>query len=421
MRDLFIEVWESIRRNKIRTCLTGFAVVWGIFMLIVLLGGGNGLMNAFMGDSSELSVNTMEVYGNVTAIPYAGYKQGRSIWLDEKDVRTTEDEAFKDVITGIAAQVSINQNINNGKYFNNVNVVGTSPEAKITYNVKMLYGRFLNEKDIKSKNKVTVIPSIVAENISKKPEDAPKLLGKMVKIGGVYFKVVGIYKTNSSLQTGNAFCPYPTVKALWSNDKYVDWISFTFDNLKTKEENEAFEARYKAALNANHSAAPNDNSAIWISNGFTQADQLNQAKSMLTTGLWIIGLLTLLSGIVGIGNIMLITVKERTHEFGIRKALGAKPWGITKLIITESVMITAFFGYIGMVLGMLACEILDKLFGQNPITVLGQTEQVFKNPGVGLDVAIEATIVLIIAGTIAGLIPALKAAKVKPIEALRAD
>ena len=204
-----------------------------------------------------------------------------------------------------------------------------------------------------------------------------------------------------------------------SND--LDVISFTFNGLETEAENEAFEARIKQILNARHSAAPDDDSAYFIWNQFTQNIQMNKGRGFLNTGLWIVGFFTLLGGIVGVSNIMLITVKERTHEFGIRKAIGASPWNITKLIIAESIGITAFFGYIGMVLGMIACYIMDQTIGQESMDMFGQSIRLLINPTVGLNEAIKSTVLLVISGTVAGLFPAVKAARVRPIEALRAD
>jgi putative ABC transport system permease protein len=197
--------------------------------------------------------------------------------------------------------------------------------------------------------------------------------------------------------------------------------TFTFHGLDTEEAHEEFEASYRAAINMRHHASPTDKGAIWINNHFTQNLQLNKARRVLNIALWIIGLFTLLGGIVGVSNIMLITVKERTHEFGIRKAIGASPLSITKLIMAESVTITAFFGYVGMIAGLAACELLDKTLGQQTMDVMGEQIAVLINPTVGIDVAVEATILLIIAGSIAGLAPALKAARVRPIEALRAE
>jgi putative ABC transport system permease protein len=208
---------------------------------------------------------------------------------------------------------------------------------------------------------------------------------------------------------------------MFNRGKYVDEITFTFKGLETEDENDVFEQRLRALVNTAHKASPDDNSAIWIWNRFTQSLQMSKGVDIVNTALWIIGLLTLLSGIVGVSNIMLITVKERTHEFGIRKAIGASPWNITRLILAESISITAFFGYIGMFFGLVACEILDLTLGQSSISIVGQEISVFVNPTVSVDVAIEATLVLIISGAIAGLFPAMNAAKVRPIEALRAE
>ncbi len=421
MRDIFIEIWESLKRNKLRTCLTGFAVVWGIFMLIVLLGAGNGLMNAFMSDSSGVSVNSMQVMGWETSKPYAGYKQGRKILLEESDMEILQGKEFSDVIDKVTPTSSRTVSISYGKFYNSVNITGVNNEYADIQNVRVQYGRFINRKDIEEKRKVIVISSFTAELLSGSPDNYQQMLGRNIKAGEVSLKIVGIYKTDATSYISSAYTPFPTFKAVWAPDKYVGNLIFNFHGLETEEANIAFEKEIKEALNFNHDAAPDDNSAIWIWNRFTQNMQMNKATSMLRMGLWIIGLLTLLSGIVGVSNIMLITVKERTHEFGIRKALGAKPWDITKLIITESVTITAFFGYIGMVLGMIACEVIDVVYGRNPVSIMDQEIQVFKDPGVGVDVALEATLVLIVAGTVAGLIPALKAVKVRPIEALRAD
>ena len=247
------------------------------------------------------------------------------------------------------------------------------------------------------------------------------MLGKMIKCGGINFKVIGILKSDMSSSTRDIFAPFTSVRTMFNKGKYVDEITFTFHGLETEEENEIFEQRLRALINTSHKAAPDDNRAIWIWNRFTQSLQMAKGTDIVSTALWIIGLLTLLSGIVGVSNIMLITVKERTREFGIRKAIGASPWNITRLILAESITITAFFGYIGMFFGLVVCEILDVTLGQSSLSVLGQEISVFVNPTVGVDTALEATLVLIISGAIAGLFPAMNAAKVRPIEALRAE
>ncbi|MBO6238810.1 MAG: ABC transporter permease, partial [Bacteroidales bacterium] len=235
------------------------------------------------------------------------------------------------------------------------------------------------------------------------------------------YRVVGITKADRMSDSNLIYAPLTTVKTIYGKGQEIDDITFTFHGLDSEQANEAFEEQYRATVNLRHRAAPDDRRAIWIWNRFMQNLQMNKGRNILSTALWIIGLFTLLGGIVGVSNIMLITVKERTHEFGIRKAIGAGPWDIMKLILAESVSITAFFGYVGMLLGMLTCLLLDKTLGQSSMSVMDEQISMLVNPTVGLDVAVGATVVLIVAGTLAGLFPARKAAQVRPIEALRAE
>ena len=422
MRDIFVEIWESIRRNKLRTCLTGFAVAWGIFMLITLLGAGNGIMNIFDSNSEGLDVNTMSVYGNTTSKPYGGFKQGRYIELDEYDLKLTASPVFADHIDEISATLSQSGfKMTYGKRYFDVSLNGVYPDVERLYRIEMLAGRFINRNDIENRRKVIVLTHLHARNFLGGKENYESLIGQRVKIGNLSFKIIGVRHGAENENDTEIYTPYTTLSTIFSKSNRIDMLSFTFHGLDTEEENEAFEKDYKRVLNNYHGAAPNDERAIWISNSFTMNMQMNKGRHVLDVFLWIIGLFTLLSGIVGVSNIMLITVKERTHEFGIRKAIGAGPWSIMKLIIAESVSITAFFGYIGMVLGMVACRVLDATLGSKPIEVLGESITIMENPSVGLGVALEATILLIVAGTLAGLIPASKASRVKPIEALRAE
>jgi putative ABC transport system permease protein len=283
----------------------------------------------------------------------------------------------------------------------------------------MLYGRFINEIDQQEKRKVLVLSNKQAEELM--PKDYRSLLGRYVNVGNIAFRVVGIYKDREDGRA-DAFSAYSAINGIYgANTDDAGNIEFTFPGLTTEVGNDAFESDYRHQLNANHQAHPEDESAIWLWNRFTQSLQMESGISIIRTFLWIVGLFTLLSGIVGVSNIMLITVKERTHEFGIRKAIGAKPWSILKLIIVESVIITTFFGYIGMVLGVAANEYMDATIGHETIDTGLFKATMFLDPTVGLDVCIEATMVMIIAGTIAGLIPAFKASRIRPIEALRAD
>ena len=423
MRDLLHEIWESLRRNKVRTSLTGLAVAWGIFMLIVLLGAGNGLLNAFLNDSDEFASNTMMVGGGWTSKPYGGYKQGRPIQITDKDMDMLREESFSDKVDLVSANVTKSgYTLSYGRrYFNNVQLSGTYPSDAEMNRVKMEAGRFINEKDIKEKRKVIIITHMHAKNFLVGGTDYEQLLGQKVKVGNLAFTIIGVRHGAENQDDRDLFVPYTTLKSIFGLGDEVDGITFSFHGLTTEAESDAFVKQVRTSFNAAHQAAPDDNSAVWIWNRFSQYLQMTKGRNMLTRALWIIGLLTLVSGIVGVSNIMLITVKERTHEFGIRKALGARPGSILKLIVTESVLITAFFGYIGMLLGMISCQILDATVGQSKVEIFGESIKMLDNPTVGLSTAIGATVVLIVTGTIAGIFPARQAAKVKPIEALRAE
>ena len=420
MRDLFIEIWESVRRNILRTCLTGFAVAWGIFMLIVLLGAGNGLMNALLAGSQRISVNSMMIGGGYTSKAYGGLQSGRPIELEAKDAELVM-RAFPNIVENITATISLSQEVVYQDNSISVQLQACYPEYMANEGLKLQYGRFINRKDLEERRKVVVITDQMAEIFTGSGSRVSSMLGRMVKCGGINFMVIGILKSDMSSYTRNVYAPFTSVSTIFNRGKYVDELTFTFHGLETEEENEIFEQKLRAIINTAHKAAPDDNRAIWIWNRFTQSLQMAKGTDIISTALWIIGLLTLLSGIVGVSNIMLITVKERTREFGVRKAIGASPWNITRLILAESITITAFFGYVGMFFGLVACEILDMTLGRSSLSVLGQEISVFVNPTVGVDAALGATIVLIISGAIAGLFPAMNAAKVRPIEALRAE
>ncbi|MBR6423788.1 MAG: ABC transporter permease [Bacteroidales bacterium] len=423
MRDLLQEIWESLRRNKVRTCLTGLAVAWGIFMLIVLLGAGNGLLNAFLNDGEGFASNTMQVGGGRTSKPYDGLKQGRRIRITDGDIDILRQPAFADKVDLVSTSLDRGGfTMTYGRrYFTNVSLNGTLPSDIEMNRVKMLAGRFINEKDIKEKRKVIIITHLHAKNFLVGGTDYEKLLGQRVKVGNLSFTIIGVRHGDENMDDRSLYVPYTSVKSIFGLGDEVDDITFSFHGLTTEAESDAFENQVRTAFNTAHRAAPDDRSAVWIWNRFSQNLQMDKAKRVLITALWIIGLFTLVSGIVGVSNIMLITVKERTHEFGIRKAIGARPGSILKLIVTESVLITAFFGYIGMLLGMIACQILDATVGQSKVEIFGESVKMLDNPTVGLSTAIGATVVLIVAGTVAGIFPARQAAKVKPIEALRAE
>ena len=418
MHDILTEIWQTARRNKLRTTLTGFAVAWGIFMIIVLLGAGNGLINATMKMNSDYLTSSMEVDGGRTSQPYKGMKEGRYIQLNTKDMEATETEFTKN-IDEVGACYYTSAMVTNGEYYKNIQIAGVYPVHTEIVKTHLICGRFINDIDVKEQRKVLVLADSHAKELE--PKDYKTLLGKFVKVGNLQFKVVGIYKGRNE-GWGNAYSSYSTIKGIYgANTPSIGSIEFTFHGLNTEKANDDFEKDYRRRLNGMHQAHPDDKRAIWIWNNYTQSLQMNDGIAIIHTFLWVIGLFTLLSGIVGVSNIMLITVKERTHEFGIRKAIGAKPWSILRLIIVESVIITTIFGYVGMLFGVFANEYMDATLGHE-VTDLGVEKiTLFVDPTVGLDVCIEATLVMVIAGTIAGLIPAYKASRIRPIEALRAD
>ena len=415
------EIWATTRRNKLRTALTGFAVAWGIFMLIVLLGAGNGLITANEQNNNRSIDNSMTIYGGYTSKAYKGYDMNREIALRDEDFRITKQK-FDDVVDEIGAQISQDGLvITLGENYFSGSLTGVYPIYNKINKMDMLYGRFINDIDNKERRKVLVINDTQAKELLGH-DDAASIVGRRVEVGQLSFEIVGVYKDKQNgMRASSIFTAYNTIRTLYNKGDYAGNIVFTFHGLNSQKENEDWEKKYRATINKLHGADPTDEDAIWISNGFTQMLQMQTGSNIIRTALWIIGLLTLLSGIVGVGNIMLITVKERTREFGIRKAIGAKPLSILRLIILESIIITTFFGYIGMVLGMLANIYMDATIGHDVIDTGIFKTTLFVDPTVGLGTCIAATVVMILAGTFAGILPARKAAKVRPIEALRAE
>ena len=419
MRELIKEIWSTSKRNKLRTSLTGFAVAWGIFMLIFLLGAGNGLINAQLQQSTRFLANSMRVFPGETSKAYKGLKEGRSITLNDRDILIS-NQTYGQYVDDVGGRLEQNNvNINYGdNYVASQSLVGVAPTHPKIDKTELIAGRFINEIDMKDQHKNVVLSRSQAKELCK---DYRSLVGKNVKISNLNFQVVGIYKDDESRNNTEAFIAYSTIKTIYAKGDDAGSLEFTIKNLKTQEDNEQFEKNYRASINNNHQAAPDDDRTIWLWNRYMDNIQMNQGIAIMQTALWIVGLFTLLSGIVGVSNIMLITVKERTREFGVRKAIGAKPWSILKLIITESIIITSFFGYIGMVCGVAANEIMDATIGHTTVDTGLFKAAMFVNPTVGLGTCIGATIAIVIAGTIAGLIPAIKAARIRPIEALRAE
>lgn len=416
MIDLWIEIYATIRRNKMRTALTGFAVAWGIFMLIVLLGAGNGLLNALNRQSEGMAMNSMMAWPGWTSKPWQGLKAGREVKFTQKELDATSTLAdMVDQVTAVQEQPGVTLSYNQDHV--SIQLEGHYPKYLDMTNATLKEGRFINALDIRERRKVIVLHEKTAEMLFGNGK-AEKAIGKLVNASGLCYRVVGIYSREGEQQPP-AYLPYTTLQLVYNKEDKMSSIAFTTKGVVNEANADEFENRFRRTIAATQQFNPNDKSAVWVWNRIKQYTQQQGAQGILRTAIWVIGIFTLLSGIVGVSNIMLITVRERTREFGIRKALGAKPFSILWLIIIESVTITTLFGYIGMVAGIGVTEWMNISMGEAVVDIGIAKQTVFVNPTVDLRIAIQATVTLIVAGTLAGLFPARKAALIRPIEALR--
>lgn len=418
MIDIIQEIFQSLRRNKLRTTLTGLSVSWGIFILIILLGAGNGLKNGVSSNFSDRATNSVTLWSGTTSMPHEGLKSGRNLQFSEKEINAIENQLTESRL--VTARISRTQNISNGAEYGSYQIRGVMPDYQ---NIEHLIinpkdGRFVNQLDINSKNKVIVLDKKIADLLFKKGN----AIGKDVKVGDLIFKIIGINSKKEQWGGPNAYIPFSTAQIIFNPSKKFNQITFTVDGLETKEENDKFDEKLRTVMGNMLSFNPKDRQAIWVNN--SQADYIETQKIFggITIFVSIIGLLTLIAGIVGVSNIMLVSVKERTKEIGIRKAIGAPPSSILSSIIFESLMITAIFGYFGMMMGIGLTEVVN-FFMEQSVATQGDEMQmsVFKNPTVNISYALFATGILIVSGIIAGYMPARNAVKIKPIEAMRRD
>ena len=416
MIDFIQEIYGTIKRNKLRTALTGFAVAWGIFMLIVLLGAGNGLLNAFEQQSGNMAMNSFQIWPGQTSMPYQGLKEGRNINLTEKELELTRQ--MTEHVTHASAILEQGGVILSYKQDHvSTQLTGVMPNYPETNGLQLKEGRFINPLDLKGKRKVIVLHEKTVDMLF--GDEKQQVIGKHINASGIAYQVVGIYTTPMEEFSPTAYLPYTTLQLIYNKGNGVGSLVFLTKDITDLPSSEAFEKEYRTAISKVKQFDAEDRSAIWVWNRFSQYLQQQTASDLLRTSIWVIGIFTLLSGIVGVSNIMLITVKERTHEFGIRKALGAKPSSILTLIIAESITITTLFGYIGMIAGIAVTEYMNKVAGEQVMDIGVASATVFVNPTVDLHIAIQATMTLIVAGTLAGFFPARKAVMIRPIEALR--
>ena len=404
MFDLFREISQTLQNNKLRTFLTGIAVAWGIFMLIVLLGMARGVVNSFEEGGWAKNSNRVSVYQGYTSKPFKGYKEGRVITPYITDMELLKDKN-SDIVSDVSTSTYLANTIfSTSKDYLSGSAWGVYPAEERKSNLNMLAGRFLNEADLKYSRKTIVLEEKNAKSLF---GDAKSAVGQRLDGLGLSWLVVGVYSHD---WRSDIYVPFTTAKYLNGNDRYVRNLQIEIKNVSTVEEGEEAEEEIRKTLAHEHEFAPDDTSGVYTYNQFTSYLRNKTAFDILNMSVWIIGIFTLLSGIIGVSNIMFVSVRERTHEIGIRRAIGAKPRSILLQIIMESVVITAIFGYIGIVFGMIVTQI---------IAAITAGTDFLSNPTVSLQIALEVTIVLIVAGSLAGLFPALKATKVKPVEALR--
>lgn len=407
MIDLVNEIWQTLCTNKLRTFLTGFSVAWGIFMLIILVGMAKGVMTSFQDGGMAQSSNNIQIWNGFASMPYQGLKEGRFIDLKDKNLAAIEHENGSHV-SEVTAQLSPNSSVtlSTPRDSKSKSYVGVFPSEINSQHLVMSEGRFINENDMNKMRKVVVLDRNTVQTLF---GDTTNVVGRNVSINGLNFTVIGWYYHQ---WRNSIYIPFSTARAINGYTDKLDQIRVGIKNVKTEEDGENVEKAIRTTLSKQNKFDPDDQGAVYIWNQFTSYLTNLKAMSILNITMWVIGLLTLITGIVGVSNIMFVSVRERTHEIGIRRAIGAKPANILIQVIVESVALTTVFGYIGILMGTIGTEIIAHAFAGSDF---------IKDPRVDITLALEVTAVLVVAGALAGLFPALKALKVKPVEALRTE
>lgn len=413
-RDKWQEVFHVLEKNKLRTFLTAFGVFWGIFMLIVLLGSGNGLRNGVTGDFGDHATNSMFMWTQTTSMPYAGFQRGRNFNFHNEDVAYIKSNIPEVEILSPRAQMGGHRGSNNvvrGLKTAAFNVYGDYPEYNLIEPVKIVKGRFLNQRDLDEKRKVCVIGMEVLNSLFLEGEEP---IGDYIKINGVAFKVIGLYKSTQGGDQAeesekSVFIPLTTFQRAFNWGDIIGWLSITSVNNVPVS---VVQEKVLELMKKKYKVHPDDPRAFGYFNLEEEFLKMNGLFGGISALSWFVGVLTLLAGVIGVSNIMLIIVKERTQEIGVRRALGATPWNIKLQIIIESVFLTSIAGAVGVLAGTWMLVLVD--------TLLGDVDSgSFKHPEISFYTVMIALSVLIISGAIAGLIPAQRAVRIRPIEALR--
>jgi putative ABC transport system permease protein len=414
--DSWREIFSTLKKNKLRTFFTAFGVFWGIFMLIIMLGSGIGLQNGVNEGMGDMATNSMFMWTQRTTVPYKGLPRGRFFNFNNNDTQALLDNIPE--IEYIAPRIqghnrTGDNNVVRGERTGNFRIQGDYPAYNLIDPMEIIQGRFINQFDIEEKRKNVVIARRVYEEMFA-PGENP--IGEYLRISGVYFKIIGLCKSKKNDQQAEnenqqIFMPFTTLQKTYNYGDVVGWYSMTARNDVPVSH---IETKAKELMKQRHSIAPDDDRAIGSANVEEEFKKMTNLFQGIEWLIWIVGIGTLLAGIVGVSNIMMIIVKERTQEIGIQRAIGATPFTIMTQIITESVFLTALAGYIGLVFGVAIIEVVNYMLSQS-----GAATGMFSNPSVDFDVAVRALIILIISGAFAGMIPARRAVRIKPIDALR--
>jgi putative ABC transport system permease protein len=414
--DKWHEILATIKKNKMRTFLTGFSVAWGIFMLMILLGAGNGLSNGVSQNFMRDAVNAMWLWSGRTSIPYKGMQEGREIRFTNADYDVLSELEGIEYTSG---RYFIGGNLfSYGNEYGEYTAITCHPDLKEVESLELVEGRFINHVDMNQSRKSVVLGKDIYDALFKEKE----AIGEYIRVNNIPFKVVGICKEGGGTRHRNAYIPISTGQKVFNGSNRLHNFALTI-NAETLEESQAIEQRVRETLARKHKFDVADESAMGSYNKLEDVIQTMKIFQAIDIFIWIIGIGTLIAGVVGVSNIMLIVVKERTKEIGIRKAIGASPASVIGLILLESVLITTIAGYIGLVLGTGLMEgvnfFVEQQYAASAATNGGNGETLFRNPTVDLNIAVMATALLVFAGAIAGYIPAKRAARIKPIEALR--
>ncbi len=413
--DNWHEIWAVLKANPVRTLLTAFGVFWALLMLMFMLAFGSGLQVGAKNQMKGLADNTLFVWGQSTTKPYAGLPTGRVVHFDTRDLDALRQLPDVEYIAPVIQAGGFGQGSTAvyGTKSGSFNIYGEFPDFAHIVTLDYTAGRFINERDMAEHRKVAVIGSKVVEQLYPTGADP---IGTYIKLNGVYFKVVGTFKPMRGGNWGDRdaqsiYCTFSAFQQVFHTGDKVGFITLT----ARPGSGERIEKLVKQTLARTHRFDPDDDLAVGSFNAFKASEDMNAFFVVLSVVVWTVGFLTLLAGTIGVSNIMLITVKERTREIGLRKALGANPWSVIAMIMKESMVLTAIAGLVGIAAGAGVIAMIDgAVDALGPAAPLG-------HPAIGLGIAIEALLILVAAGAIAGLMPAAHAASIQPVEALRAE